>query len=80
MKPLTLWFAAVVLLNQALSQAQEIKLNIPYADQAHERQVLDVYTPPNAKKLPVVFWIHGYPAFAIFSCIVVFGIIASYRK
>ena len=59
MKPLTLWFAAVVLLNQALSQAQEIRLNIPYADQAHERQVLDVYTPPNAKKLPVVFWIHG---------------------
>jgi acetyl esterase/lipase len=26
---------------------------------AHERQVLDVYAPPGAKSLPVVFWIHG---------------------
>ena len=24
-----------------------------------ERQVLDVYSPPRAKNLPVVFWIHG---------------------
>ena len=26
---------------------------------AQERQVLDVYSPPRAKDLPVVFWIHG---------------------
>jgi acetyl esterase/lipase len=39
--------------------AQEVKRNIPYAQPAHERQVLDVYSPPNAKNLPVVFWIHG---------------------
>jgi acetyl esterase/lipase len=26
---------------------------------AHERQVLDVYAPAGASKLPVVFWIHG---------------------
>jgi acetyl esterase/lipase len=32
--------------------------DIPYAT-AHERQVLDVYTPVGAKSLPVVFWIHG---------------------
>lgn len=32
---------------------------IPYADPAHELQVLDVYSPKNAKNLPVVFWIHG---------------------
>ena len=25
----------------------------------HERQVLDVYSPPGAKDRPVVFWIHG---------------------
>jgi arylformamidase len=39
--------------------AQEIKRDIPYASPAHERQVLDVYSPSSAKDLPVVFWIHG---------------------
>jgi acetyl esterase/lipase len=39
--------------------APEVKRNIPYAAPAHERQVLDVYSPPHAKNLPVVFWIHG---------------------
>jgi acetyl esterase/lipase len=37
----------------------DLKRNIPYADKAHERQVLDVYSPKKAKNLPVVFWIHG---------------------
>ena len=41
------------------AQAQEIKRDIPYAEPALERQTLDVYAPPQAKKLPVVFWIHG---------------------
>jgi acetyl esterase/lipase len=41
------------------AQAQEVKRDIPYADPAHERQVLDIYSPPEAKDLPVVFWIHG---------------------
>ena len=41
------------------SQAQDLKSNIPYANPAAERQVLDVYAAPTAKKLPVVFWIHG---------------------
>src|SRR5262249_38485445 len=40
-------------------QVQEIKHDIPYATPAHERQVLDVYSPAHAKNLPVVFWIHG---------------------
>ncbi len=48
---------AVAFLSEA--QAQEVKRNIPYAEPAHERQVLDVYAPHNAKNLPVVFWIHG---------------------
>lgn len=39
--------------------AQNLKSNIPYAKPAHERQVLDIYTPEKAKNLPVVFWIHG---------------------
>ena len=42
-----------------MAQAQIVKSNIPYGDPAIERQVLDVYSPENAKNLPVVFWIHG---------------------
>jgi len=40
-------------------EARDVKRNIPYADKADERQVLDVFSPKNAKNLPVVFWIHG---------------------
>ncbi|NQV24651.1 MAG: alpha/beta hydrolase [Rhodopirellula sp.] len=43
----------------SVAQAQDVKKNIPYATPAHERHVLDVYSPPGAKDLPVVFWIHG---------------------
>lgn len=39
--------------------AQNLTSNIPYADPAHERHVLDVYAPDQARNLPVVFWIHG---------------------
>jgi acetyl esterase/lipase len=39
--------------------AQDVKRDVPYADPAHERQVLDIYAPKGAKGLPVVFWIHG---------------------
>jgi len=41
------------------AEAPEVKHNIPYVEKADERQVLDVYAPPKAKNLPVVFWIHG---------------------
>lgn len=57
MKPASLWFLAVALASQA--PAQEVKRDIPYASPAHERQVLDVYAPANAKHAPVAFWIHG---------------------
>ena len=40
-------------------QTTPTKSNIPYVENGHERQVLDIYTPPNARDLPVVFWIHG---------------------
>ena len=36
-----------------------VKRDIPYVEKADPRQVLDVYSPPKAKNLPVVFWIHG---------------------
>jgi acetyl esterase/lipase len=41
------------------AQGQDIKRDIPYVDQATNRQTLDVYSPRGAKNLPVVFWIHG---------------------
>lgn len=50
-------FAFVLLVSVA--HAQNLTSNIPYADPAHERQVLDIYAPDGAKFLPVVFWIHG---------------------
>src|SRR3954468_8062532 len=49
----------VVLAVAAEAPAQDIKRDIPYADPAQKRQVLDVYPPAGAKNLPVVFWIHG---------------------
>src|SRR5215217_8135140 len=55
-------FTALLLLGvlgcAAQAQGQQVTRNIAYAG-AHERQVLDVYAPPGAKALPVVFWIHG---------------------
>ena len=48
-----------ILLLVTVAQAQKLTSNIPYADPAHERQVLDIYAPEDAQKLPVVFWIHG---------------------
>jgi arylformamidase len=38
--------------------AQAVARNLAYAS-THERHVLDVYAPTDAKGLPVVFWIHG---------------------
>ena len=33
--------------------------NVPYVENGHARQVLDIYAPPGATNRPVVFWIHG---------------------
>ncbi len=49
---------AIVML-QSVARAQSLTSSIPYADPAHERQVLDIYSPADAKNLPVIFWIHG---------------------
>jgi acetyl esterase/lipase len=40
-----------------LASLQDVKRDIPYGEQ--ERQILDIYAPKDAKKLPVLFWIHG---------------------
>ena len=52
------WIVALALGCAAEASAQRVTRDIPYAT-AHERQLLDVYAPDNAKNLPVVFWIHG---------------------
>ncbi|HUY31692.1 MAG TPA: alpha/beta hydrolase [Pirellulales bacterium] len=52
--PLLIAFAFV-----SVAQAQNVQRDIPYAEPANERQMLDVYAPENAKDLPVIFWIHG---------------------
>jgi hypothetical protein len=51
MKYVFQFLVAIAFLSEA--QAQDVKRNIPYADPAHERQVLDVHAPPKAKNLPV---------------------------
>ena len=57
MKSILSLFAGIALV--APGFGQNVSRNLPYAEPAHERQVLDVYAPPGAKDLPVVFWIHG---------------------
>ena len=57
MKPFFCLLVTLILVSEA--RAQDVKRNIPYADPANERQMLDVYSPHGAKNLPVVFWIHG---------------------
>jgi len=55
----TFFFALLASLILPLAAADPVvKRDLPYAT-THERQVLDVYSPPGAKNLPVVFWIHG---------------------
>ncbi len=62
--PLLPLLASFSLLCAAASAADTptIKLtaaDIPYGDPANPRQKVDIYAPPNANNLPVVFWIHG---------------------
>lgn len=48
-----------LLLLPPVAHAQNKTADIPYVQPAHQRQVLDVYTPDGADNLPVIFWIHG---------------------
>ena len=59
MKPLTCFLVSLLAVAGASdTRAQGVTRDIKYGS-AHERQVLDVYSPAGAKNLPVVFWIHG---------------------
>lgn len=49
----------LVFASLSAAQAQIVKSNLPYAEPANERQMLDVYAPANARNAPVVVWIHG---------------------
>ena len=51
--------AAALLSHTQAQTATPTTRSIPYTDDGHARHVLDIYAPPNAKNLPVVFWIHG---------------------
>ncbi len=55
----TILFLVLLLLTLASAQMPPTAANLTYAEPAHERQVLDLYAPKNAKELPVMFWIHG---------------------
>ncbi|MDC0307550.1 MAG: alpha/beta hydrolase [Planctomycetaceae bacterium] len=54
-------FAIPLLCLTSLCQAQKLISDIPYVENGHARQVLDVYVPEKSadKPLPVMFWIHG---------------------
>jgi arylformamidase len=55
----TLALTMIFTMLASVAHGQKLTSNLPYAEPALERQVLDIYAPENAKDLPVVFWIHG---------------------
>ena len=59
MKLRTALFIAAALVSRVHAQTTPTRSDIPYIENGHERQVLDIHAPPNARNLPVVFWIHG---------------------
>jgi arylformamidase len=54
-------FVSACLMSVACAQdaSPSVRRDIPYAEPANPLQMLDVYSPPGAKNLPVVVWIHG---------------------
>ncbi len=52
-------FALLLLAGSALAAEPKTHRDVPYAEPKNERQTLDIYAPPDAQNLPVVFWIHG---------------------
>ncbi len=50
-------FALLFLILSNISNAQKATYDIPYVENGHERQVLDIYTPERAvdSRLPVMF-------------------------
>lgn len=46
-------------LKKTLPSGVEVKFDIAYVPDGHERQNLDLYLPKSEKPLPLVVWIHG---------------------
>lgn len=53
--------AVPLMLAGSIAQAQKRVSDVPYVNDGHKQQVLDIYTPEEASgtALPVMFWIHG---------------------
>lgn len=49
----------LTLASAAFAGEPPVQCDLPYAEPANERQTLDVYSPPEGKDHPIVFWIHG---------------------
>ncbi len=58
---LSLFHLSLFLHPGSTASAQKLTSDIPYVENGHQRQVLDIYTPEHAsdQRLPVMFWIHG---------------------
>jgi len=54
-------FVLPLLLLGKTGRAQKLTSDVPYVENGHQRQVLDIYTPERVVEgsLPVMFWIHG---------------------
>ncbi len=59
MKPRSTLFFAIAFAVETVAQAQNRKRDIPYAEPANERLMLDVNASVNAIVHTVIFWIHG---------------------
>ena len=44
---------------ELFNEEVEITKNVPYVEEGSERQVLDIYAPPDAEGLPVTMWFYG---------------------
>ena len=61
MKLTPLLLSCAVIVSAAYAQESNLKIerDIPYVEAGDPLQKLDIYSPPGAKGLPVVVWIHG---------------------
>ena len=55
-RAITVW---LLLSTSLLAAEPKVQRDVPYAEPKNERQMLDVYAPPEGKGHPIVFWIHG---------------------
>lgn len=55
----SLLFAPLLASIVAAQPAPRVERDIAYAEPRNERQLLDVYSPAEGQRLPVVLWVHG---------------------